>query len=50
MVAAFHGLAEALGDVKMSQFHMAGTKDRRAVTSQFVTVRGVTADRWVGGA
>ena len=44
MLEALQKLGEVL-DVPPSMFHVSGNKDKKAITSQEVTVRGVSADR-----
>ena len=46
MLDAIHRLVSALGDCHRSQFAHAGIKDKKAVTSQYMTARGVSADRY----
>lgn len=46
---ALQRLSEVL-DCSMSCFATSGIKDKRAVTTQLVTVRGITADRYTACA
>ena len=44
-----HKLSQLL-EVHPADFGICGTKDKRAVTTQQVTVKGVSPERSVGGA